>query len=151
MLHDFWHVLYPLGYGPMQLDWMNRKEIQIAISPTGTQTEYSVSPASNALHTSISTFGVPYFSHFIRKARNAIIICVYCIKSLTIRLFEWIIYINVTIGIILLETIYIPKYISLALIILVFWVASNTKAYYFQSSSWNFAHTSKCCLLWCTA
>jgi len=32
----------------------------IAISPTGTQNEYSVGPASNALHTSVHTFGVPY-------------------------------------------------------------------------------------------
>ena len=22
---NFWHVLYPLGYGPMYLDWMNKK------------------------------------------------------------------------------------------------------------------------------
>jgi hypothetical protein len=31
--------------------------------------EYFVSPASNALHTSVCIFGVPYCSHSIRKGR----------------------------------------------------------------------------------
>jgi hypothetical protein len=23
---NFWHVLFPLGYGPIYLDWMNKKK-----------------------------------------------------------------------------------------------------------------------------